>query len=1149
MEDGKKEHTKSKIAEREEEILKFWKENNIFEKSLEKDSPQGDFIFYEGPPTANAKPALHHLEARAFKDIIPRYKTMRGYHVPRKGGWDTHGLPVELQIEKKLGLTSKKDIENYGVEKFNSECKKSVFEYIGEWEKFTDRIAYWVDKENAYYTFDASFMEAVWGVVKHVSDKGLLYKDYRVVPWCTRCGTALSSHELAQGYDEVSDISVYVKFKIKAFPNAYFLAWTTTPWTLPGNVGLAINKDFEYVEAKVKTKSGEEIFVLAKDRLSILSEEYEVIATHKGSEMVGMEYEPMYPFLNDLFKDKNKETFEKAYKIYEADFVNTEDGTGIVHTAVMYGQEDFELGTKVGLPKHHLVSLEGKFVDGTGFLAKKYVRDLDTTIEILRDLENRNILLKKEKYKHSYPHCWRCKTALIYYARDSWYIKMSSLRSKLQEENQKINWVPEHIKEGRFGEWLREVKDWAISRERYWGTPLPIWQNSEGKKIVIGSVDDLKKYTKKSLNKYFIMRHGEAEHNVLDICSSDPNNQHHLTEKGKENIKASIENLKDVELDLIIRSPFVRAKETSTIVAEYFGLSDDQIIEDTRISEFNFGKFNLHPFSEYIKYREGHEFDMDFKIPDGESLQDAKNRFGEFLYDLENKYKDKKILIVTHGIGLQVLPSIINGMGKKESANSIRNSFRKIPDAYLQAFDFVPLPHNHNYELDLHKPYIDEIELFDEEGGSYKRTGEVMDVWFDSGAMPFAQNGLHNEILYPADYISEAIDQTRGWFYTLHAIGTLMDRGLSYKNVVCLGHILDAEGKKMSKSIGNIIDPVVAIDTYGSDILRMWMYTVNQPGDSKNFDPKTVDELTKKTINVLENIISFYEMYADASIKPSADSDHVLDIWIISAFNKMLADGTKYLDQFKIFEASRLVKDFINDFSTWYIRRSRDRFKSEDSKDRINSLSTTAYVLLELSKYMAPFMPFFAEYIYLKFRNENDPLSVHLANWPHVIKTDNGVLENMEVLRGLVSLALEKRMDAKIKVRQPLSMLKIKDLRFKNADKEIINLIKDEVNIKEVVFDESIIEEVELDTTITESLKEEGDVREIVRMIQDLRKEKSLTPDQKIKITVESTKEILNLFRKFEQHISKPTNISTLEYIENDKMENKIDGLILKIGF
>lgn len=1117
------ENTKSEVAKREEEILKFWEENKIFEKSLGKKAPRGEFVFYEGPPTANGKPGIHHLVARAFKDAIPRYKTMQGFHVRRKAGWDTHGLPVELQVEKQLGLKSKKEIEEYGVAAFNQKCKESVWEYKEMWEKFTKRIGYWVDEKDAYITYKNEYIESVWNVLKKVSEKGLLYKDYKVVPWCPRCGTALSSHELAQGYETVKDLSVYAKFKIIGFEKAYFLAWTTTPWTLPGNVALAVGKDIVYVEVRV----GEEILVLAKDRLSIIEGEYKIIAEHKGSEMVGMQYEPLYDFLSTEFGDKNKEVFEKAYKVYVADFVNTTDGTGIVHTAVMYGQDDFVLGTQVGLPKVHTVLDTGHFINEMGFLAGKFVKDEETTVSIIKDLAHRGLLFKKEKYEHTYPHCWRCKTPLIYYARDSWYIRMSELRDKLVKENEKINWEPAHFKEGRFGEWLREVKDWAISRERYWGTPLPVWQNQKGEISVIGSIADLKKHTKKSGNQYFVMRHGEAENNVLNIINSDLNNVYHLTEGGKEQAIKAGKDLKSKKIDLIFSSPFARCLETAEIIKRELNISSEIMVDD-RLRELKFDEeFENKNFD---SYRSGSR----------ESYTDVTKRVGEFLYELEGKYKNRNILITTHGAGVIGLENVVGSIEKHE----------KPKFAEPTNLDFVPLPHNENYELDLHKPYIDEVELVDEDGNELKRTKEVMDVWFDSGAMPFAQDHYpwnEEKWHYPADYIAEAVDQTRGWFYTLHAVGVLLGEGHAYKNVICLGHILDKDGKKMSKSVGNVVDPWLMIEKYGVDAIRLWMYSVNQPGDSKNFDEKTVDELVKKVFNPITNVLAFYELYAIADSQANTKSDQVLDRWILSRLNQLVGEGTQHLNRYKLFEATRLIRDFINDFSTWYVRRSRDRFKSEMQEDKNNALATTKFVLLELAKYLAPFAPFFAEDLYRKLRGDNDPESVHLCEWPKSGKVNEEILTNMEEVRRIVSLALEKRMTANIKVRQPLRELRVKSLELKGKE-EYLELIKDEVNVKEILFDQELETEVILNTEITPELQKEGNVRELVRAVQDLRKQKNLLPSESVILKIETDEAGKKFVEESEKEIKKPTNVSDFVFEKNTGVELSIQDLKLTIS-
>jgi isoleucyl-tRNA synthetase len=1088
---------KSSSAVREEAVLQFWKENNVFEKTLEKESSKGDFVFYDGPPTANGKPGIHHLEPRAFKDAIPRYKTMQGFHVRRKGGWDTHGLPVELQVEKALGLKSKKEIEQYGIEKFNAECRKSVWTYIDEWERFTDRMGYWIDHENPYRTYDNSYIQSLWNVVKKIDDQELLYKDYKVVPYCPRCGTALSSHELAQGYQDDTDLSVTAKFKIVGVENGYFLAWTTTPWTLPGNVGLAVGSEILYVEIKI----GEQILVLAKDRLSIITEAYEVVAEHKGSEMVGMQYEPLYPYLAEL--DKGDEKLQNAYKVYAADFVTTTDGTGIVHTAVMYGQEDFELGTKVGLPKFHLVNPDGTFITGTGIFEGRFVKDEAVAVDVIKDLAHRGLLFKKEKYTHSYPHCWRCSTPLIYYARDSWYIGMSKLRDKLVAENEGINWEPSHVKEGRFGEWIREVKDWAISRERYWGTPLPIWVAEDGEKFVVDSFETLKKYTKKSGNKYVVMRHGESTHNVDWLCSSVADYPHHLTDSGKATVLETAQEFKSKNITVIYCSPFLRTKQTAEIVADAIGFDKSKIIYDDRVAEFKFGDFHLKPFSEYMAWRKETGDSLDLQAPNGESISDARHRFASFFYDIDQQHKNETVLVVTHGIGLETLPAVECGYDKKQMWEKWHMNL--VAPGKFQDFNFIPLPHNESYELDVHRPFIDEIVL-EKDGKQFARIKEVMDVWFDSGAMPFAQDGypfLTDKVYYPADFIAEGLDQTRGWFYTLHAVGALMGTGKAYKNVICLGLILDKDGKKMSKSKGNVVDPWTMMDKYGADTLRLWMYAVNQPGDSKNFDEKTVAELHNKVFNLLYNVLAFYELYRDRELESDTDADpttstNPLDQWIFARLAELTETMTANLESYKLLEPVRAMREFIDDLSTWYVRRSRERLRDGS----LVSKKTLYVVLKTVAKLLAPFAPFAAEDIWQKLKLESDTESVHLVQWPVAGKVDTGILTAMQTIREIVSLGLEARQKAGIKVKQPLSKLKVKNEELKS---EYLELIKEELNVKEVILvasSESLEASVELDTEITPELKREGEYRELVRMVQDLRKEKGLLPSDVITLTL-----------------------------------------------
>ncbi|MDP3763771.1 MAG: class I tRNA ligase family protein, partial [bacterium] len=664
---------KSERAQREEKILQFWKDNKIFEKSLEKNSPKGEFVFYDGPPFATGLPHYGSLLSSIIKDVIPRYKTMRGFRVRRRWGWDCHGLPIENMVEKELGIKSKKEIEAMGVAKFNRACRDSVLRFADEWKVFIDRIGRFVDYDHSYKTMDNSYIESVWWALKEIHNKGLLYEGRKVLLYCPHCETPLAKAEIAmdQSYKDVTEEAVTVKFKIVGEENTYLLTWTTTPWTLPGNVALAVGEKIDYVKIKI----GAEIFVLAESRLSVINTEYEITRKLKGKDLVGLEYEPLYEV------SAVKESKKKVWYVASGNFVNTEEGTGIVHTAVLYGEDDYELGLRLDLPMVPLLDSAGHFNNNTPeFIKGQYFKKAEKAIK--EDLEKRNLLFERKLYTHSYPHCHRCDTALLYNALSSWFINIQKKKGRMIELNEKINWIPNHLKHGRFLNNVGNAPDWTISRNRYWASPLPIWKDSEGKVSVIGSLDELKKRTKKSGNKYFVMRHGEADHNVKNILdlTGDPNV--HLTKKGREQIKKA--KLKNI--NMVFSSPFLRSRESAEIISKDF-------MQDGRLRE-------MHP---------------------EESVPSMRQRMFEFIFDIENKYRDKNILILSHQGPLNALAGTLLDTGE------------------VSEFEFVPFPHNENFELDLHRPYIDEVALISENGKALKRIPEVIDGWVESGSMPFAE--------------------------------------------------------------------------------------------------------------------------------------------------------------------------------------------------------------------------------------------------------------------------------------------------------------------------------------------------------------------------------------------------------------------------
>jgi len=955
----------------EESILDFWEKSKVFEKSMAKEAPAGNFVFFEGPPTANGIPGIHHVLARSFKDVMPRYKTMQGYSVQRKAGWDTHGLPVELQVEKELNISGKPDIEKYGIAEFNQKCRESVWKFKDEWERLTKRSAYWVDMNHPYVTYENYYIESLWWIISQVHAKGLLYKGHKVVPHCPRCGTALSTHEVAQGYKKVQENSVFLNFKVTegntlVEAGDIMLAWTTTPWTLPGNVALAVGENIEYV----KVKHNNQKYILAAKRVAdvFAGLEYELAEKMEGEDLVGIKYQPLF----DIAAIKN--SGQKVYVVVPGSFVTTEDGSGIVHTAVMYGDEDYMLGEKEGLPKVHTVNEAGHFNDEVLAygLAGKFVKSQGTEKIIIDYLKASGLLFKESLYEHDYPFCWRCDTPLLYYAKNSWFIKMTALKEELIANNKKINWVPDHIKEGRFGEWLANVKDWAISRERYWGTPLPIWECATCDHIeVVGSVEQL---------------------NTLSG-----------------------------------------------------------------------GKLTL--------------------------------------------------------------------------------------------------------ESDIHRPAIDGHHFKCSKcGGQMTRVKEVFDCWFDSGAMPFAQYHYpfeNKELIdggqqYPADFICEAIDQTRGWFYTLLAVSTLLDKGNSYKNVICLGHINDKFGKKMSKSKGNVINPWDVINQYGVDAVRQHMYTINQPGEGKRYDLDDVKDVFRQNIMLLWNVYKFYEMYAaevsGEIVRPQ--SNNVLDAWILIKLDKLIAKVSGELDVYHIYEAAREIPLFIDELSTWYLRRSRDRFKSDDSSDKNLALSTTRFVLFELSKVISPFMPFISENLWQKISGHNfsdENKSVHLDKWPLALsvgESEQKVLDNMALVKKAVELGLARRDEAGIKIRQMLNSTTIRS----NAplDSAYHSLILDELNVKSLDWQE-VGEEmnVELDTVITPELKLEGLRRELVRFINMMRKDANLSlSDRAVVYILTDNEELKTVIKSAKNALLKDTLSDDIIEGEGDGETKvvKIDGLEVKLS-
>lgn len=1112
-------NTQKTISEKEKETLAFWNEHTIFEKSIEMPAgsePKGHFSFYDGPPFATGIPHHGTLMAGTVKDVIPRYQTMRGNSVRRVWGWDCHGLPIENLIEKKLGLASKKDIEEFGIDKFNRDAYESVLQYEAEWKNVIPRVGRFVDMEHAYKTMDATYTESIWWAWKTLCEKGLAYEGNKMMHICPRCETPLAQSEVGLEYHDVTDLSVTAKFELVDHTSpegstghvnqkTYVLAWTTTPWTLPGNTALAVHKDIVYAKVRSEVDGVVSHYILAKDKV----EEYfnniaskEIVETFTGETLVGKTYKPVFSY----FKDSDLEHKANIWKIWHADFITEDAGTGIAHEAPAFGAEDMELAKANNIPVIKHVKMDGTFIDAVRDFAGMKVKVAGDTqsadIEIIKYLAHAGLLFEKHKIVHSYPLCWRCKTPLLNYATSSWFVDVPKMKDKLIAENQKIGWTPEHIRDGRFGKWLEGAREWAVSRSRFWGAPLPIWKNADGEMIVIGSLKELaEKNQEKPKNTYYAIRHGEAQSNVRRVIDSYGDKDNHLTETGKEQARHAGHFAKEHGVDIIIHSPFLRTTETARIVQEVTGA---KMVEDTRAREFETGAFSGKSVDEFHAYQRNVLLDLDTRIPDGESHRDVMNRMMALLYECEKKYEGKTILFVTHGTPVWMLEAGAHLRTDEELKQDMMMHEDTSP-AHAHIVPVTPLlvPRDETGAINLHRPYIDEVKL-EVDGVIYTRIGDVFDCWFESGSMPFAS--LHypfenKEIFdknYPADFIAESMDQTRGWFYSLINLGVGLFDKAPYKHVICNGLINGADGQKISKSLKNYTDPMELVERYGADAFRYYM--MSSPvikGESVNFKDSDLEDVYKKLIQRLENVLSLYEMNKPDVVIRTSESTDVLDRWIVERVYEVVNAATAGYDAYKLDEATRPVDQFIDDLSVWYVRRARSRLKGDDgSEAQERTYGTLAYVLHTFARTIAPVMPFIAERVYMTVDGEKE--SVHLESWPEVSTVDGEVLEMMKKVRDVVTAALALRTSAKINVRQPLQRMTLKE----TLPTEYTLILLDELNVKEVAFDESLSDICVLDTTMTAELVREGDVRNLIRAVQDARKEQGLTPKDEIVLTL-----------------------------------------------
>ena len=1092
-------NTKENFPQKEEEIIKFWQENKSFQKSIDLRNPNKNFIFYDGPPFATGLPHYGHILAGTIKDVIPRYKTMRGYQVKRRFGWDCHGLPVENLIEKELNLLDRNSLAKYGEDNFNEACRESVLRYTSEWEKFVTRMGRWVDFKKSYKTMDAEYMESIWWVFGQLWQKNLVYKGLKPMHVCPRCVTPLSNFEVSQGYLDLTDFSVTIKFLCKELDNTYFLAWTTTPWTLGGNAGLAVNPQHNYVQIKIpgwKNKEGqilykikeseinkyektEEYVILAQELLKnyvdLWGENPKIIKTFTGQKLVDQKltYEPLF----DYYQSLKQTEYDKAYRLVLADFVSLEAGTGIVHIAPAFGEDDLVTGKKENLPVIQHVKMDGTFDAGlVDYLQKKDPNFKNIPVkdnkdnrrfdeQLIKILEKENKILKKENIRHSYPTCWRCETPLLNYGTSSWFIKVEELKSKLLKNNKTISWVPEHLKNGRFGKWLENARDWAVSRNRYWGTPLPVWECSSCNHVeVVDAIEKLEKNLPLK-NKYFFMRHGQAKHNVEGIVCSF-RGKYPLTKLGQEQALKSSKKAKELGINLIISSPVLRAQETAEIVQKEVNCTLEY---HEKLKEWNLGDFEDKPLDEW--YQEFPKQDLRRVTegpPNGESLLEVAWRMKEALAEIEDKYEGKKILIISHSSPLVSLKAKLEYLDNKEM----------LADERLKTGEIMQFDFNHGLITDLHKHKIDHIKTSCPQcSKSMSRIKEVFDCWFESGAMPYAEQHFpfnmmntaqdHKKTLLPAnlpaDFIAEGLDQTRGWFYTLHVISTGLFDKPAFKNCVVNGIVLAEDGQKMSKSKQNYPDPQKIFDKYGADAMRF--YLMNSPvtlAEDFRFSEKGVQDVLKNVLLPLWNSYSFLVTYAnadgwvpDSELLNFAKIKNPLDIWIISELEILKKEITQNMDKYNLSKSTVLFPKFIDNLTNWYIIRSRrrfwDKFGTGNDTDKQQAYETLYYVLLETVQILAPFCPFITEMIYQNLTQTivNKTESVHHCLWPEQQSSliNKSLSQEISIVQNIISLGLALRKNEKVKVRQPLNSLEI--VMSKPLDiSDHYQTIQEELNVK-----------------------------------------------------------------------------------------------------